>query len=940
MAIDWQNLVFLDSDFVYLRGVFRKERRPMALHALLPDFIRYRMQAGSEETGVIAYHPYDTYMVGQKVYFPAYDESEVIQSVDPDVFLGEKCETITYRSKRDKVTRTFVAGARAYFDTLPRPERPEREATSVEEVIEQYGLAIKARLGAILAQNHHFVNFRDWWLDRDLMVDVDARSAYALVYEQGCIDSTSLAYACLGEIDLTRAEDQVKLFSLCYRLIRDRRVLYDPLRDQWRVPRLYGIQARSVGRTADNRKIILDPAPIYPDTPSVLKEIRGVEEGEMWTFQNFEESDRALLERFGEDTFEVVETTAEEWLASRPKSVSFRLTAANVLSGFLPLHAEARRLFPERATQLVLADDFGVRMNLAVDRDNRIIYNSDGLLADFFVRHRLESGCVVHIEHLESEKNYHIYFRRERTGPVSAIAMGLDKASHTPTYQHQMVEPPADAEELFRIALTPDEIDALREASISQGKNTFDLVTEELPRLAAVVAEGRVTLHQLYDAIFVRRPCQITILLSELRRHPCFVEHEGGWWAFLPDASLEPRPPELRWEPPLMTTVEAAPAEAAPSTSSQPTQPAPLEQEPAAASHATAANAPEPGVATAGPDSPGQTASAIVAPTQATTEPRRKVSVPPWVDDALKETIARFVVNYRKSDAVDPEECLDPAIFDEFFVDAFVSRRHQRYATPLEVAQFMVALADPRPGERVIDACCGTGTFLLAVLEHFKHRLRRSAAEAARQKRLTELPPAEGETEPRRMFVTDESELLHAINAICAPRVAGMDVEPMAIEGTRLRLALRGYDNTQLLMYEAVASREIIPEPTFDVVLGNPPPSEYWQENFYSRYWELVKPGGRIVALITPDVLRSEDRAEFRSWLTTYFAVDAVVELPRPKQRDLYGDALCVVALRKLYEGMSIGETVVAQVSRYNELREVAGAFRAALVPNSAATGG
>jgi len=919
MAIDWQNLVFLESDFVYLRGVFRERKQPLSLQALLSDFVEYRMHAGDESSGVIAYHPYDTYMIGQTVYFPAHDEREVIREIEPCVFLGEKCSTIVYRSKRDKTVRTFIAGATEYFEGLSHPPPPEGEATSVEEIIERYGLAIRARLGAILASNRNFCRFRDWWLLRELALEVDVRTAYNYVYEYGCIDSHTLAVSVLGDLDLSKGEDQLKLFSLCFKLGSDRRLLYDPILDLWRLPRLYGIQKRSIGRTDDEHKVELHPAPIYPDTPSARKQINNLEDGDMWSFTDFAEEDRNLLASFGEDMYEAVEQEYEDWAAQRPKSVTFRLSTANVLNGFLSLHPDARKLFPERAKKAVLADDFGVRFDVVIDIANRILYNSDGLLVDYFAAHSLESGCEVHVEHLDSETNYHVFFKKEAAEKVPTVVVGYDESSRTAMYHYEEAEPACQAKSIFRVKLSPDDMVALREAAYLQQKNTFDLICEELPRLAQVVPEGTVTAEQLFDAVYVRRPCQLTVLLGDLCRHPCFNRHEVGGWTMVADGSIEPLPPTLQWEPTMPTSsrrhseeTEEAVAEAEPAPTAEETEALP------AATETAQEPAPE----------------TVVQPKakpelKEKPKPKRDVHVPDWVGTELRAEIERFVLNHRKSEDIDPSECLDPDIFDEFYVEAYASRRHQRYATPREVVKFMVEMADPRIGQRIIDPGCGTGSFVLATLQCLKKQLEPGLAIARDSMRLLEIPPIEGETEPRHALAVDEDEVRHAFNAVCSPNVAGIDLEPMAVEGTTLNLALHGFSGAQLLVYDAMASQDIVPTPIFDVVLGNPPPGEYWEEAFYSRYWELAKPGGRIVTLIHNSVLLGPDRSELRNWFTSYFVVEALVTLPKPKKKDLYGEQLHVVSLRKPVEGEEFGETLVARAEKYSQLQTIAEAFHA-----------
>ncbi len=56
------------------------------------------------------------------------------------------------------------------------------------------------------------------------------------------------------------------------------------------------------------------------------------------------------------------------------------------------------------------------------------------------------------------------------------------------------------------------------------------------------------------------------------------------------------------------------------------------------------------------------------------------------------------------------------------------ARRNDEFYTPFHICRFMVAVSDPKPGEKIADPCVGSGAFLLAVKEHWwlKHKYNSS----------------------------------------------------------------------------------------------------------------------------------------------------------------------------------------------------------------------
>jgi type I restriction enzyme M protein len=56
----------------------------------------------------------------------------------------------------------------------------------------------------------------------------------------------------------------------------------------------------------------------------------------------------------------------------------------------------------------------------------------------------------------------------------------------------------------------------------------------------------------------------------------------------------------------------------------------------------------------------------------------------------------------------------------EVFVGPALRGTEGQFFTPRNVVQMMVALLDPKPGERIIDPACGSGGFLITALGHVR----------------------------------------------------------------------------------------------------------------------------------------------------------------------------------------------------------------------------
>lgn len=187
-----------------------------------------------------------------------------------------------------------------------------------------------------------------------------------------------------------------------------------------------------------------------------------------------------------------------------------------------------------------------------------------------------------------------------------------------------------------------------------------------------------------------------------------------------------------------------------------------------------------------------------------------------------------------------------------------------QYATPVNIARLVAALANPQPGERVYDPCFGSGNFLVAAwqqAEHSRNELRRPGA------------------------------LLD---------VAGIEINASAFLIGLTRMLLSGIESPRLELGNSL-ERESLSSPSrqgFDVVLANPPigvktSREPWRYQhfaiatsdstglFIQHALAQLKPHGRAVIAVPEGFLfRGGAERELRRYLLDKGQVEAVIGLP------------------------------------------------------------
>jgi len=251
----------------------------------------------------------------------------------------------------------------------------------------------------------------------------------------------------------------------------------------------------------------------------------------------------------------------------------------------------------------------------------------------------------------------------------------------------------------------------------------------------------------------------------------------------------------------------------------------------------------------------------------------------------------------------------------EAIVANTMKRERGQFFTPLNVVQTMVEILAPESQHRVLDPACGSGRFLVACLDRFRHQ----QAEARNPK---------SETEARRL--RNSPEVIRAAADYARDHLFGIDVDPELIRAARMYMLLNNdghgnlLDANSLELTERSIEQLGIERPedlrfgTFDIVLTNPPfgsdipiddpevlrgydlghrfantGDDHWVPRadalekkrspevlFIERCLKWLRPGGRMGIVVPDGILGNPDNEPIRAWILEHAKVLASIDLP------------------------------------------------------------
>lgn len=278
--------------------------------------------------------------------------------------------------------------------------------------------------------------------------------------------------------------------------------------------------------------------------------------------------------------------------------------------------------------------------------------------------------------------------------------------------------------------------------------------------------------------------------------------------------------------------------------------------------------------------------------------------------DTIKD-VTRRLQHY---DLFGIDEDLNGRLFETFLSATMRGRDLGQFFTPRSVVRMMALLANLEATRKqqtsIVDACCGSGGFLIEALTIMRNQVRKNES----------LSPVEKNDLLERIC----NDCLYGIDVGKDPplaRIARMNMSLHGDGGSRIYFAdaldkelLPTKDEDAELLQNRTELRETLKKRKFDIALTNPPFSMSKEEKneaerriliqydlakrdetsstirpslrssamFIERYWDLLQPGGKLITVIDDTLLASSVDVfkSVRNFIRTRFLVRAIISLP------------------------------------------------------------
>lgn len=244
---------------------------------------------------------------------------------------------------------------------------------------------------------------------------------------------------------------------------------------------------------------------------------------------------------------------------------------------------------------------------------------------------------------------------------------------------------------------------------------------------------------------------------------------------------------------------------------------------------------------------------------------------------------------------------LNGRLFENFLSATMRGKDLGQYFTPRTLVKLGVGLGSLQPTDRVLDACCGTGGFLIDALSDMWSKVNRNQsiseeAKAAERKTIADerIYGVDFAKDPNLAKIARLNMYLHGDGGSRIFNIDSLDLSISDVSG----------DTTEEAV-EKAEMRNLDLAGSFDVVLTNPPFSKTYERAqagdafvleqysiphgnrsvlakvlFFEMYHHYLKPGGRLVSVIDDGFLNGADYAWFRDALRELYIVKAVISLP------------------------------------------------------------
>ena len=273
-------------------------------------------------------------------------------------------------------------------------------------------------------------------------------------------------------------------------------------------------------------------------------------------------------------------------------------------------------------------------------------------------------------------------------------------------------------------------------------------------------------------------------------------------------------------------------------------------------------------------------------------------------------------------------------LVSQFISEHFVNPARGRFLTSEDLVRFLVYLAEPSLNDKILDPCCGTGEFLVQILETLDDHLQDAEwteRDFAIQYELRTgqfyfVQMNEEEQEYFDIPLDDAVVRWLPIIRFCKQQqLTGVESDRFAYRTADLNIAVQGFPEIVLRHDDALTSKQF-GSGVYDIVLGNPSAFGDNPTRFLRRSLTFAKPGGKILLLL-PDDMFCDYRlvsSTLRNQIVAQTIVKAVIHFPEHGSSEIYGAKRTLLyCLKKHRDAEQESDVFVGDVTNIDELRDM-----------------
>ena len=250
----------------------------------------------------------------------------------------------------------------------------------------------------------------------------------------------------------------------------------------------------------------------------------------------------------------------------------------------------------------------------------------------------------------------------------------------------------------------------------------------------------------------------------------------------------------------------------------------------------------------------------------------------------------------------------------ETIVSNTLKQARGQFFTPRNIIKCMVQMLDPGPDDRILDPACGSGGFLVAVLDHVRYKIAR------------ELYPELDDLWLQQKMNTPE--VVERVKVYAEKMIFGFDFDPDLKKAARMNMVMAGDGHANIFninsleypqgslsdvalvapaVNDSIAKskdKNFLFETSaenargkFDMIFTNPPfgakvevdqtiaskyklPGSAPEVLFIEACYEFLKPGGKMAIVLPDGILGNPATEPVRVWILQHFKLLASVDLP------------------------------------------------------------